>query len=145
MGWAEWVIVVGGALTCLLHVYDWCAWRVPPPWFYISRRKRVAMRLALQAAALAGQYVIWHRSRVVRTDSEKCFVLVQNGFPVGRTPEGYRMYVVWSATGRIDDLGDWTFHWGVLPSNAIMAYESCRAAGRPWPRGFAEFVAHHRE
>jgi hypothetical protein len=132
-----WLLIGGFAI---LFGWEWCARRIPPPCWYIIRRKRVAMRLALQAAALAGQNVQWRRSRVVRSDCERCFVLVQNAPPVGTLPEGYRMYAVWSATGQIDDLGDWVFHWGVFPLDAIATYEQRRVEGRPWPMGFAEWV-----
>ncbi len=99
------------------------------------------MRVALQAVADAGQPIYWQRSRVVQADREKCFVLVQNGLPVGRTPESYRMFAVWSATARVDDLGDWVFHWGIFPSHAIATYEQCRSEGRAWPNGFGAWVA----
>jgi hypothetical protein len=108
MGWYGWLLL--GACAFLFG-YEWCASHIAPPCWYISRRKRRAMRLALQSAALAGQAIQWRRSRVVRSDRAKSFVLVQNAPPIGRTPEGYRMYAVWSATEQVDDLGDWVFHW----------------------------------
>lgn len=135
LDWFGWLLL---AAFALLSGYEWCARRIPPPWWYITQRKRLAMGLALRRATAAGQPVYWSRSRVVRADREKCFVMVQNGQPVGRTPESYRMYAVWSATGQIDDLGDWVFHWGIFPSDAIAKYEECRTAGRSWPDGFAD-------
>jgi hypothetical protein len=137
MGWCGWLLLGAFAFLC---GYEWCAGRIAPPHWHLSRRKRRAMWLALQAAARAGQAVQWRRSRVVRSDRAKCFVLVQNASPVGFTPEGYRMYAVWSATEQVDDLGDWVFHWGVSPAAAIATSEQCRAEGRPWPNGFAEWV-----
>jgi hypothetical protein len=137
MQWWEWLLVGAGAL--LFSYRSWAS-RIPPTWWYLSRRNRVAMRLALQAAAQAGLKIDWSGCRIVRSDREKGFVLVQDSPPFGSAPEGYRMYVVRTVTGQIDDLGHWVFHWGIFPSHAIETYEACRAAGRPWPNGFQEWV-----
>ena len=75
LDWCGWLWL--GAVA-LLAGYEWCARRVPPPWWYFSQRKRTVMRVALQTVADAGQPIYWQRSRVVQADREKCFVLVQN-------------------------------------------------------------------
>src|SRR5438270_1164458 len=139
MRWWDWLIFGAGAL--LFSYRRWAAC-IPPAWWYVSRWKRTAMRLALQFAAQVGEQIDWSGCRIARSDREKCFVLLQNSKAMGRTPEGYRMCAVWPATGRVDDLGNWVFHWGILPRHAIETYEACRVAGRPWPLGFEEWVGY---
>jgi hypothetical protein len=99
------------------------------------------MRLALQAAVLAGQEIWWARSRILRSDRDKCFVLIQNTLPFGSSPVGYRMYAIFPETGQVDDLGDWVFHWGVCPEHAIDRYERCRDKGCRRSGGFAQWAA----
>jgi hypothetical protein len=54
MDWFGWLLL---GVCVLLFGYMWCANRIPPSYWYISRRKRHAMRLALQTAAHAGQEI----------------------------------------------------------------------------------------
>src|SRR5262245_24139568 len=98
MHWWEWLLLASWVLLLLERYF---ASRIPPSCWYLSRRKRTAMQLALKAAEKGGQDIFWSRSRIARADHEKYFVLVQNSPPVGRTPEGYRLYAVWKLTGQV--------------------------------------------
>jgi len=125
----------------LFFSYRLWARRIPPSWWFINSRKRAAMCLALRSVAQLGHEIDWSGCFIKGADHEKCFCFLQyrhNGVIIG--PAGYRVYAVWFATGRVDDLGDWVFHWGVVPWHAIKSYEECRAVGRPWPAGLAEWA-----
>jgi hypothetical protein len=103
------------------------------------------MRLALQAAAGANRKLDWSGCRIARTDAQKCFVLLQSPPTQLICPRKYWVCAVWHATGKVDELGDWEFHWGVSPFHAIEAYEHRRAAGRPWPMGLGDWFDYQKE
>lgn len=101
---------------------------VPPPLWYASGRKRRAMRFALTAFAREHprSEPVWLGSWVYRTDAEKCFVFVQHRSVL--QPPSYAGYVVWHGQEKVDHLGGWQFHWGILPRHAIEWYESRQSA-----------------
>jgi hypothetical protein len=102
---------------------------VPPHWWYLSRRKRRAMSLALKAYAERRPQcpAAWGGSRVYRTDREKCFVFVSHYGP-DLQPPSYDVYAVFHDDGRVEPLGCWQFHWGILPRHIIERYETSRRA-----------------
>lgn len=134
MSW-EWLLIV--ALGLWMYVGRFY---IPAYWYYLSPTKRRAMRFAVRFARDRYQMEVdWSGCWVKRRDAEKCFVFLQHKSIL--RPPSHSVFVVWRESGRIDELGDWVFHWGLFwPSQPIEAYEQCLAARLPWPVGLCEWM-----
>src|SRR5262249_33729828 len=114
--------------------------RTPRYWLYLSPRKRRAIRLAVDYARERYRMEVdWSGCWVKRTRAGNGFVFLQHK-SIARPPS-HSVFVVCEKDGRIDELGVWTFHWGLFwPHQPIEAYERCRAAGVPWPVGLCNWL-----